>query len=472
MRPERVFQGMWRLPTWRPQRGVPGTLTLSGDRARLELDGTLLTTKRLRESVLGPERPGVVPRILGATEDGKTLVTLERCDLAGRSDSSSVFIGRTQRDRYWPRVICLGGWFAQGEPLAFDWLGIWLTSLHAWTAISGFERDWSRRQRGMRRTTVYEPPRTCRATLHDGTRVQLSFPLKETGDTTLFPREKTLRQDTRFELTFREPQELEYVQRLVLALRNLVTLGVAESVTVEKLIGYRTSADPQDPRFSREVELIYAHVENPDAEDAPHHHEMLFTLSDFGGAFRKHVLRWMALTTELGLVLTHYFSTLHISTQYLETDFLNYVQGVEGYHRRRLNRTTYPPKVFEEYSTLILADVTGGPRRLAKRALRWANEVSLEERIRDVVDRAGVAGVEIVRAGGTSADEFARTVAGARNDMAHALDKPGPSGLELLRLSYQLKALIEAVLLIELGFSDERAHEMLSHARRFRRIRG
>jgi hypothetical protein len=463
---------MWRLPTWRPQRGIPGTLTLSGNRARLELDGTLLTTKRLRQSVLDPDRPGVVPRILGATDDGKTLVTLDRCDLAGRSDSSSIFTGRTQRDRYWPRVICVGGWFEHGEPLAFDQLGIWLTSLHAWTAVSGFERDWSGRPRGKRRTTVYEPPRTRRATLPDGTRVELSFPLKETGDTTLFPREKLLRQDTRFELTFREPQQLEYVQRLVFALRNLVTLGVADSVNVEKLIGYRASADDDDFRFSREVELIYPHIENQDAEDASHHHEMLFTLHDFGGAFRKHVLRWVALTTELSLVLTHYFSTLHISTQYVETDFLNYVQGVEGYHRRRLNRTTYPPERFEEYSTMILSDLTGKPRRLAKRALRWANEVSLEERIRDVVARTGAAGAEIVRAGGTTAGEFAGTVAGIRNDMAHALDKPTPSGRELLRLSYQLKALIEAVLLIELGFSDERAREMLTHARRYRLIRG
>jgi hypothetical protein len=121
---------------------------------------------------------------------------------------------------------------------------------------------------------------------------------------------------------------------------------------------------------------------------------------------------------------------------------------------------------------MILSDLTGKPRRLAKRALRWANEVSLEERIRDVVARTGAAGAEIVRAGGTTAGEFAGTVAGIRNDMAHALDKPTPSGRELLRLSYQLKALIEAVLLIELGFSDERAREMLTHARRYRLIRG
>jgi hypothetical protein len=464
---------MWRLPTWRPQRGVPGTLTLSAsNRARLQLDGTLLTTRRLRESVLNPKRPGFLPRILGVTDDGKTLLTLDRCDLAGQMDSSSIYTGRTRRDRYRPRVICIGGWFENGEPLAFDHLGIWLTSLHAWTAVSGFERDWSRRPRGKRRTTVYEPPRTRRATLPDGTRVELSFPLKETGDTTIFPREKTLGQDTRFELTFRGPQELQYIQDLVFSLRNLVTLGAAQSVNVQKLIGYRESADPDDFRFLREVELIYAHVENPDAEEASNHYEMLFTLHDFGGAFRKHVLRWWALTSDLRPVLTHYFSTLHISTQYLETDFLNYVQGVEGYHRLRLNRTTYSPIVFEEYSAMILAGLAGRPRRLARRALRWANEVSLEARIRDVVDHAGAAGVEIVSAGGTSPQEFARTVAGIRNDMAHALDKPPPSGRELFRLRHQLKALIEAILLIELGFSDERARQMLEDAWRFRRIRG
>jgi len=411
----------------------------------------------------------VVPRILGVADDGKTLLTLDRCVLAGRTDSSSIYTGRTQRDRYWPRVVCVGGWFEHQETLAFDLVGIWLTSLHAWTAVSGFTPEWvTFARRGNRRTTVYNPPRSRRATMADGTRIELTFPLKETGSG-LYAREITLTQDTRFGLTFPEPRDLEYVQQLVFSLRNLVTLGAAQSVNVERLIAFRRS---DDPRLSREVELIYSHVENPDAEDAPNHHEMLFTLQDFDGAFRKHVLRWLKVTDEIGLVLQHYFSTLHIGTQYLETDFLNYVQAVEGYHRRRLNRTTYPPKVFEDFSAKILADLKGKPRRLAKRGLRWANEVSLEDRVRDVVNFAGGAGVEIMSAGDISVDGFAKRVAAVRNNMAHALGKPPPTGREFIRLTQQLAALIETVLLRELGFSDTQTRRMLENARRFRRIRG
>src|SRR3972149_3508758 len=154
--------------------------------------------------------------------------------------------------------------------------------------VSGFDPMWGLPFTRGSRTIVqtYKAPRVRRATLADGTIIRLAFPLKE-RHSGLHPHEKTLTQDTRFELAFPEPRELEYVKRLVFSLRNLLSLAVAESVNVTKLVGYREPLPGEQPPIGREVEILYEQVENPRATEAPHHHDMIFTLSDFQGAFRK-----------------------------------------------------------------------------------------------------------------------------------------------------------------------------------------
>jgi hypothetical protein len=71
---------------------------------------------------------------------------------------------------------------------------------------------------------------------------------------------------------------------------------------------------------------------------------------------------------------------------YLETRFMNLVQAIEGYHRRRLDRLAYDEQTFEAYRLEILNGLTGRVRKLVKKALRHANEINLEQRISDVLE--------------------------------------------------------------------------------------
>jgi hypothetical protein len=80
----RVIRGRWWLADKSSAEGVSGTLTLSDDEFRLDLEDTLLTDPALGAKVLDYEAPVPVDRILGETTD-RDEVTLERCDLAGRN---------------------------------------------------------------------------------------------------------------------------------------------------------------------------------------------------------------------------------------------------------------------------------------------------------------------------------------------------------------------------------------------------
>ena len=295
-------------------------------------------------------------------------------------------------------------------------------------------------------TVKYKPPPDLSATLSDGTTVTLSFPLK-TDSLGLFASEVKLTQNTRFTFEFPEPREIGRVQTLIFTLRNLLTLAVGESVKVTELVCYRKPLPADELPIGREVEVLYQHLENPSARELPNHHEMVFLLPDIADRFEEHMIRWFDRAPELGRVLDLYFSTHHVEFMYLETRFMNFAQAIEGYHRRRLNRVMYSDETFGAYEATILEGLSGKARKLAKKALGHANEISLEDRIKDVINLLVDPASSIVAAGKGTAGEFANRAAGIRNIYAHNLQSEEPERLELLVYELQLKALVEALLL-------------------------
>jgi hypothetical protein len=468
----RVIRGRWWLADKADKsgnEGVPGTLILSDEEFRLELEGTLLTDPALRRRVADHCSSVPVDRILGETTERRQ-VTLERCDLAQIGTSAVRDRETREYESYWPHLVCFGGWFLD-EAIAFDRVFVRLSSLHPWTAVSGFDPRWLSLPvaDGETVSQSYTPPHEQRAELHDGTIIKLSFPLEERAHG-LYTFEKTLTQATRFVFEFPQPREVESVQTLVFTLRNFLTLAVGEAVKVTQLVGHRKPLPTDELPVGRSVEIIYQHLENPRAREVSNHHDMVFLLPDIAENFEEHMVRWFDRAPELGRVLDLYFSTLHAGFVYLETRFMNFAQAIEGYHRRRLNRLMYDEETFVAQCEAILDNVAGSTRRLAKRALRHANEISLEDRIKDVLQLLGDPATSIVAAGRTTPGDFAKRAAAIRNVYAHNLQSEEPEHLELVVFAYQLKALVEALLLHEIGFEPRAIDKMLLDAGRYQLI--
>ncbi len=468
----RVLRGRWSLPDQSPEFGVPGVLTLSDTEYTLDLEGTLFTDRTLRERATRRHNPLPVRRVLGLVRHergrGREKVTLERCQWRGHEYSD--LLETVWAESFWPSTVCIGAWFENDLPLTFDKAFVELSSLHAWTALSGFERAWS--DVAPRRTVVrkYRRPPNRRARLDDGTVLSLAFPLHQSAEG-LYERTVKLTQATRFELEFPEPRTLEQLQTYVYSLRNLLTLAVDRSVRVTRLDGYQEAQPDDDPPIGREVEILYAHTENPDAADAPHHHGMVFLLSDIDARFEHHMRRWFQLRQELGLVLDLYFSTLHVSRVFVQTRFMNYVQALEGYHRRRLPRYLLAEDEFTAQRDAIVSSAPKATRRLARKALApYANEVSLAERISDVLVLLEDAASAILASGERSAGRFSTRLAEIRNIYAHVLDKPEPALGELRTLTYQAKALLEVLLLKETGFDTQAIDTMLRQSGKYQLI--
>jgi hypothetical protein len=181
--------------------------------------------------------------------------------------------------------------------------------------------------------------------------------------------------------------------------------------------------------------------------------------------------QWFRLRDELRLVLDLYFSTLHVSRGFMQTRFMNYVQAIEGYHRRRLARLMYPETEFATHRDTIVASAPTNLRPLAKKALAsHVNEVNLAERIADVLLVLEDAGSGVLTSGQRSCKRFAIRVAEIRNIYAHVLDKPEPKPGELVTLTYQVKTLVEALLLREVGFTPNTIDGMLRQSGKYELI--
>jgi hypothetical protein len=290
----------------------------------------------------------------------------------------------------------------------------------------------------------------------------------------LYTFKKTFTQATRFVFQYPEPRELDEIRADVYALRNFLTLGVGEPVNVTRLSGARNPLPKDRPALGRQVEIFYQHIENRRVEEARHHHAMVFLLPDIQDRFQEHIVRWFEGATALGRVLDLYFGTLHVEFVYLESRFMNFVQAVEGFHRRRLEHTRYDRKTYSSYRKEILDGLSGEAKAVAERLLTRGNDVSLGTRIEDVLAHLGEPATSIVLAGAARAKldaaGFAARVAEIRNIYAHNLKRAEPDVRELSTLTFQVRTITEALLLAEVGFEPQVIDEKLRAAERFRLI--
>jgi hypothetical protein len=171
-----------------------------------------------------------------------------------------------------------------------------------------------------------------------------------------------------------------------------------------------------------------------------------------------------------------YFSLLHSPPTFPETRFLTHMQALEGYHRR-----TFPDDVRwakEDWSRITKQLLAGLDPEVARafgdRRLEILNSISLSARLSKLMTLCPKTSKRILRAGRTTKGAYLDCAQATRNDQAHLL-YPRPSkaaqGNDLFRVEAQSLALLEALLLADVGFDDPNIGEMLWRSRRIDRIR-
>ena len=204
--------------------------------------------------------------------------------------------------------------------------------------------------------------------------------------------------------------------------------------------------------------------------------EMQFSMSDLGDDVSGYIGRYFEKYTLLKPVCDLYFSTLYNPGMYTQQRFLALAHAIEAYHRTFVGGQYQSDDEYHAGLEKILwdalpRDVDADFRSSLKNKLKYLHEYSLRKRLQDICNQFS----SILEPHLGAASEFTGTTADIRNHLTHRdpRDKSRsefPDGINLWCRCEQLSLLLEACLLHQIGFSDEKIKKLLPRNKRPQRI--
>lgn len=314
-------------------------------------------------------------------------------------------------------------------------------------------------------TYRFEFPRSIDAKLEFGT-VTLWCGSQTGGDGGFHTFQMT--REPRVHVCLGEPSSLSDIEtRILKPLQYFFTFAVDGLVTVRSLT-LRCGDGARRRRLSSHQEVLFRRTPRHTTErPGPAYFEMLLPLSAIEAKFQTVMERWNELWVNYEPVLDLLLTPTGGPSS-LEAYFLESVQAAELFHRR------YRPDAVEEDRSKHAARIERITSPQAKvdaawlrQRLQWSNEPRLQARIADLVEASNLA----LRLSGDP--DFPRRVARTRNFLIHRsphLKRRAAGGGELWWLGLQVRAIVRAIFLLELGFEPEEAWERLRDTRPVRQL--
>ncbi|OLE53288.1 MAG: hypothetical protein AUG51_13805 [Acidobacteria bacterium 13_1_20CM_3_53_8] len=449
------YSGLWWLPS-NPENKVAGTLIFSNqDGIELRLIGSLEGFEDLNNNNLYQ----VHSVIWGLTDGGKS-ITLSECLAAGLKIGLPGFVSRDYRIH-----LCFLSAHLTEEQLRFRRLIVEYSRLADWVRTSGltmtiYDNEPNKRQFN------YTLPDEEKAVTSKGT-VSIDFSFNATGD---FFDEMHLRQFISMEIEANGDYSFDDLMlRYIRPFQNFLTLATTKpnSIVRVQVFSKHISFEKSDGSGVVEtpIEVIFPQRYLEAKQDKlliPNY--MLFTLHDIED-FQGTIERWLNVSDELDSVCNLFFGVMYNSSMYVEQEFLNIVQAVESYHRRRMKNNVLPKEQHKARVEAILSGITDEHKDWLKELLTYSNEPRLKHRLLELADKADIILSPLI----TDKEEFAKKVKNTRNYFTHydpSLKAKAAHGSELYLLTIKLSYMLQACFLLELGFSQEKCIEV------FRRNQG
>jgi hypothetical protein len=161
-------------------------------------------------------------------------------------------------------------------------------------------------------------------------------------------------------------------------------------------------------------------------------------------------------------VLDLLFAVVFAGRQALETRFLLLAQATELYHRQRFPGGQLDPDEHAERVTTILDSVPSAHREWLEAELEYSNEPSLRHRLKRLTKYADLSPYGVLSSG------FVWKASTSRNYYTHysyKLKDKAAKGARLYWLSEELRILLTACLLHDLGFDEDETWARLQGTR-------
>jgi len=477
---KRTIEGVW----WTPGEQARSYGTLTVERRAV----TLMLCDSSRP---GPPAPDDVGVLHGESLDGQPLTLLDAFTIHRRDWITS---GHNV-ERLTAGTLLIGAEVTAADELVFARAVLRLRGLREWMSASSLSLDgrhsvvgprqhfqtptprrgwrehmrrWSRDRHRRRREQA--PPLVVHV---QGAALTFGFTREAGGtpfrDVSEYDAEILLELDTAAPLP-------EWSERWLRPLVDLLVLANREQCVIESFVAVIDEpalaeavhpatrvAAPDSVWSRREVEVIRPDpVELREREIEPFRH-MLLPLASFRSRAVDVLPLWFDIHRRLGGAAAFFFGTLNVGRSYQENRLLNLLAFAEGYHRTFLDALPFAADVHDEVVARMLWTLEDRTQRdHYGTRLRYANEQSLRQRLRQLIERAAEVIPELRAQAATLRNELVDT----RNQYTH-FGEPGQNVLGTAELHGRVDRfllVLEVNLLRDLGIEDELIPKLVVYA--------
>ncbi|MGG6295196.1 HEPN domain-containing protein [Leptolyngbya sp. AN02str] len=447
--------GIWWIPS-DPDFQVSGLLKFSSSTGiRLELIGSFQEYRKVD-----------CPIILGVTQ-GKLVTLCGNKPIHSRSSSPGF-----ESEKYSVKTAFIGAHFSNLDEMKFHRIAVEYSYLADWANLPLIRRQEELEEdnyniRGF--DFSYTRPEPIRGNTSQGV-LSLVYTWHNSG----LPFQINFSQSATFEIKSQEHLSFEeWMSKLIFTLQNFITLATDRPNSVTRVLGFSPYGDraiEETPHFTKQdvsIEIIYRSVYTETRQkDRLLRDDLLFELKDIQETFGDTMAQWLTIAAELDSVCNLFFSTRYSQRMYQENHFLNIVQAVESYHRRRRSNRILPKQEHEKRINRIVNNASEGDKEWLKQKLAFSNEPSLKERLVYLVKETR----EIIAPLVNDEEPFIKQVRDTRNYLTHydkSLQKKAVKGGALYWLTYTLEILLQTCFLKELGFSSEQCVALFDKNERY-----
>ena len=146
---------------------------------------------------------------------------------------------------------------------------------------------------------------------------------------------------------------------------------------------------------------------------------------------------------------------------YLEQKFSSLIQAIESYHRRTKNNNEIEPEQHGMRINNIIESVDDQYKKWLEGKLAYSNEPTLRNRLKELLEECGSL---LKLSSSRKKKSFIGKVCDTRNYFTHydiSFSGKAGNGTVLLKLCSILEVIIEFNLLLEIGFDNKKAQELL-----------
>jgi len=430
------IRGEWWLGRSPEMKAAGGLHFNPREGAKLELNG------RIRAGT----SPFPETFILGESTTGDE-ITLYGCEPLGGTSS---FRG-SGTSSFQAMYIFNGIHFKSRDDMRFINSSVRFNNLDEWVGKYGFKQRIGKN--GFDYLVGYKAPNRITVPIDDN--IDLSIGFRYSSRPQGY-KKYLLEQETVISFRSKEPIDYLNYSELTFHFQNLLTLAITLPIYP---IQIKFTYIDETENSEKDIDFFFRLNQIPDINNPVHALHMLFSLKDIEEELVEYLQNWYKKRARLNPIVDLYFGTFYNPHMYMQTRFLNIIQGIESYDRRLGNNAEIDPAKYEKKIGRIYSKLSSRDKSWLKWKLKYANEPSLKSRLVRVFKARKERIVPMVG----SLDAFVEKVKNTRNYLTHfdeELEDLAAHGGELGGITQTLTMLLESILLEELGFKPDKVTEM------------